>query len=115
MNVQKKKQQIKDRRSYRTRSRIRGTKERPRLCVHRTLQHISVQLIDDATGQSLGYADDKDLSGKKSENAAEVGKRIADVAKEKGITTVVFDRGAYKYHGRVKAVAEGAREAGLQI
>lgn len=113
MNRQKKKQNAIQRRAHRTRARIRGTAERPRLSVQRTLQHIAVQLIDDAAGLTLVFADDRDVAGTKTERAQAVGKRIAELAKAKKITTVVFDRGAYRYHGRVKALAEGAREGGL--
>jgi large subunit ribosomal protein L18 len=115
-----KKQQImkgerKQRRANRVRARIRGSKEMPRLSVHRSLQHISAQLIDDTNAMTLGYADDREVKGNKTERAAEVGKRIAGVAKEKGIAKVVFDRGSFRYHGRVKALAEAARAAGLEF
>lgn len=107
------KEHQKQRRAHRVRSRIEGTPEQPRLSVHRSLKHIGVQLIDDTTGTTLGMADDRDATGTKTEKAAVVGKKIAEVAKSKGIETVVFDRGAARYHGRVKALAEAAREAGL--
>lgn len=115
MNHQKRKQTSKERRAHRVRSRIQGTSERPRFCVSRTLNHISVQLINDRDGMTLGFADDRDLKGKKTEKAVEVGKRIAAIAKEKKIASVLFDRGPYRYHGRVKALADSAREAGLKI
>lgn len=115
MNTQKKKQQRLSRRSHRTRSRLIGTAERPRMAVHRTLAHIRVQFIDDANGVTLASADDKDLKGTKTEIAVEVGKRAAEAAKAAKLTTVIFDRGPRVYHGRVKALAEGAREAGLQF
>lgn len=113
MNKQKTNLQAKQRRAHRTRARFVGTAQRPRLSVHRTLKHISVQIINDETGVTLAYADDKTITGKKSERAVAVGKLIAQRAKEKGITTVVFDRGAYRYQGRIQAVATGAREGGL--
>ncbi len=103
------------RRARRNRSKIMGTAERPRLSVHRSLKHISAQLIDDVTGTTVAAATDRALKGAKLEKAAAVGKAIAQAAQGKGITSVVFDRGAYLYHGRVKAVAEAAREAGLQF
>ncbi|HEV2037691.1 MAG TPA: 50S ribosomal protein L18 [Candidatus Eremiobacteraceae bacterium] len=110
------------RRHARVRKRIAGIGQRPRLSVFRSLHHIYVQLIDDATGQTLAAASTrekeiaKDLESRKSVGAAEkVGKAIAERAKEKGITTVVFDRGGYKYHGRIKALADAARGAGLEF
>lgn len=113
MNKQTLKQLGKQRRAIRTRSRIVGTAQRPRLSVFRSLHHISVQLINDETGTTIASADDRKMTGKKAERATEVGKQIAALAKEKGIISVVFDRGAFRYHGRVKAVADGARGAGL--
>lgn len=102
------------RRARRVRAKIMGTAERPRLSVFRSLKHISVQLIDDTQGKTLAAANDNALAGKKPlERAAAVGQKIAELAKGKGIATVVFDRGQYRYHGRVKAVADAAREAGL--
>jgi large subunit ribosomal protein L18 len=109
------KQHQKSRRAHRVRARIQGTPERPRMSVHRSIKHIGVQLIDDTTGTTLGMADDRDEKGTKTEKAAAVGKKIADIAKSKGVTTVVFDRGSTRYHGRVKALAETAREAGLKF
>lgn len=102
------------RRARRVRAKIVGTAERPRLSVFRSLKHISVQLIDDTAGRTLAAANDNALSGKKPlERAAMVGQAIAEAAKAKGISTVIFDRGQYMFHGRVKAVAEAARTAGL--
>lgn len=109
------KQFKKKRRSHRTRSRFSGTAEQPRLSVTRSLRHISAQLIDDTTGTTLVSANDTDAKGTKTEKALAVGKQIAEAAKAKGIEAVVFDRGSYQYHGRVKAVAEGAREGGLKF
>ena len=96
-----------------------GTKEKPRLCAFRSNRHIYVQIIDDTQQKVLfGYSSvgDKNLSKKKkTETALETGKRIGKLALEKGIKEVVFDRAGYRYHGRVKAIAEGAREAGLKF
>lgn len=106
----------KARRIARVRVIVSGTAARPRLAVHRSLKHISAQLIDDVAGRTLVAANDADLKkakGKKAEVAALVGQLIAERAKEKGITKVVFDRRDKRYHGRVKAVADGARAAGL--
>jgi large subunit ribosomal protein L18 len=109
------------RNAIRTRIRrvIKGTAERPRLSVFRSNKQIYAQLIDDINGVTIASASSatKDFSakGKKGELAKEVGKQIAEKAKSTGINAVVFDRGGYLYHGRVKALAEGAREAGLQF
>ena len=105
----------------RIRKKILGTAERPRLNVYRSLNHIYVQVIDDLHGTTLVAANSAE--GKKGErrtggnvaSAKSVGKAIAERAKSKGITKVVFDRGGYIYHGRVKALADAAREAGLQF
>ncbi len=99
----------------RIRAKVIGTAERPRLAVFRSLTHISAQLIDDATSKSLGSVSDKGLTGTPTEKAKRVGQKIAEVAKTLKITSVVYDRAGYKYHGRVAALAEGAREAGLQF
>ena len=104
------KQIKKIRRHQRIRAKIFGTKERPRLSVFKSNKHISSQLIDDDKGKTLAAASDL-----KSKTAFEVGKLIARKAKELKIEKVVFDRGGYRYHGRVKAVAEGAREGGLKF
>ncbi len=111
---------IRKRKHVRVRRKISGTGERPRLCVFRSLTHIYAQLIDDTTSQTLVSASTMDpeikeqgiASGNK-QGAAAVGKLIAARAVEKGLTNVVFDRGGYIYHGRVAALAEAAREAGL--
>ena len=104
------------RRHLRVRKAVQGTAERPRLVVYRSLKHITAQLVDDDTAHTLATVTSVKVSeGKKSEKSLEVGKQIAVVAKEKGITKVVFDRGGYQYHGRVKAVADGAREGGLEF
>lgn len=99
------------------RNRITGSPERPRLNVYRSLNHIYVQVIDDTAGKTLVSA--STAGGKKSggnvASAKEIGKTIAERAKEKGIKKVVFDRGGYLYHGRIKALADAAREAGLEF
>lgn len=109
------------RRHFRVRKTIEGTTERPRLVVFRSLKHIYVQLVDDAQGKVLlGMADrsegvaPKSDSGKVGKGFA-VGMALAEKAKAQGITRVVFDRAGYAYHGRVKAVAEGARKGGLEF
>ena len=105
------------RRHRRIRVSLSGTTQRPRLNVYRSLQHIYAQVIDDTTGSTLAAASTlgADVSGSKTERAKAVGKSIAERAKEKGINTVVFDRGGYLYHGRIKALADAAREAGLDF
>lgn len=109
-----------DRRHARVRKKVQGTASRPRLNVFRSLEHIYAQVIDDESGVTLVSAStvDKDLRGDvgsmdKTEQAQAVGKAIAERAKAKGIETVVFDRGGYPYHGRVKALADATREGGL--
>ena len=105
-----------DRRHVRVRRKVSGTEARPRLVVFRSLKHIYAQLVDDASNRTIATVGDQDiLTMKKTEKATEVGKRIAERAKAAGITQVVFDRAGYQYHGRVKAVAEGAREGGLEF
>ncbi|MBM4434860.1 MAG: 50S ribosomal protein L18 [Chloroflexi bacterium] len=104
------------RRHVRVRERVAGTGERPRLAVFRSLSHIYAQVIDDRSGRTVAAASDLDMgTGKKSVKAKQVGKAIAERAKAKGVGEVVFDRGGYRYHGRVKALAEGARESGLKF
>ncbi len=104
------------RRHLRVRKAVQGTAARPRLVVFRSLKHITAQLVDDDAARTLATVTSTKVGeGKKSEKSLEVGKQIAVVAKEKGITRVVFDRGGYQYHGRVKAVADGAREGGLEF
>ncbi|MFZ4792678.1 MAG: 50S ribosomal protein L18 [Blastocatellia bacterium] len=104
----------------RIRKKVRGTGERPRLAVFRSVNHIYAQLIDDVAGVTLCSAStvEKSIelkSGGNVEAAVAIGRLIAERAKEKGISSVVFDRGGYLYHGRVKSLAESAREAGLQF
>jgi large subunit ribosomal protein L18 len=105
------------RRQVRVRSRIRGTKEKPRFSVFRSHKFIYAQLIDDTAGRTLVSASSRNLKKKikKTDAAAEVGKLVAEAALKAKITKAVFDRGPYKYHGRVKRVVEAAREAGLKI
>lgn len=114
--LEKERQKIK--RHKRVRAKIAGTASRPRLCVFRSNRHIVAQLIDDAKGETLMMASDLNLKTKgktKVEAAHLVGELISKQAKEKNIAEVVFDRGGYKYHGRVKALAEGARAGGLKF
>jgi len=110
----------------RIRKKMQGTSDRPRLNVYRSLNHIYVQVIDDLSGKTLvsaSTAEGKSAEGKSDErrsggnvaSAKAVGKTIAERAKAKGVTKVVFDRGGYIYHGRVKALADAAREAGLKF
>jgi large subunit ribosomal protein L18 len=111
-------QQRRQRRHKRLRARIWGKKDKPRLCVFRSSKHIYAQLIDDEKGKTLASASDLELRGGKKtkvDKAREVGRLIASKALEKRIEKAVFDRAGYKYHGRIKAVAEGAREAGLKF
>jgi len=107
------------RRHRRVRGKVTGTPSRPRLNVFRSKAHIYAQVIDDTTGVTLCAASsiEKDFSeaGGNKEAAKKIGEAIAQRAKDKGIEVVVFDRGGYLYHGRVQALAEGAREAGLQF
>jgi large subunit ribosomal protein L18 len=105
------------RRHKRVRAKITGSLEKPRLCVFRSNSHIYGQLIDDATGSTIVAASDIELKKKdaKTSLSKEVGILLAKKAIEKNISQIVFDRGGYQYHGRVKALAEGAREAGLKF
>lgn len=119
-NVSKK--AIRERKHLRVRKKISGNGERPRLAVFRSAKHIYAQIIDDITGTTLVAAStvDEALKGKvgnsgNKDAAKAVGKLVGEKALEKGITKVVFDRGGYLYHGRVKELAEGAREAGLEF
>ena len=111
----KTRQELRYRRHLRVRKRVAGTPERPRLVVFRSLKHIYAQLVDDTTSKTLATVSDQKLTGKKSEKSTEVGKLIAQKAKDAGFSSVVFDRAGYRYHGRVKAVADGAREGGLEF
>jgi large subunit ribosomal protein L18 len=103
-------------RKRRIRSRIRGTAERPRLSVFRSLTRLSAQIIDDAAGKTLVAASTKEAKAKLSlEGSKKLGTLLAKKAKEAKISSVVFDRSGYKYHGRIKALADAAREGGLQF
>ncbi len=110
-----------EKRHRRIRKRVSGTPERPRLNIYRSLSHIYAQVVDDTTGHTVASASslDKGLRGAKAggsiSGAAEVGKLVAERAKAAGIEKVVFDRGGYLYHGRVKALADAAREGGLEF
>jgi large subunit ribosomal protein L18 len=97
------------------RKKVSGTSERPRLAVFRSNKEIYAQIIDDVTGTTLASASSSEAKGNKTEQAAVAGKLIADNAKKAGVESVVFDRGGFLYHGRVKALAEAAREAGLKF
>ena len=107
------------RRHRRVRAKVRGSAERPRLVVFRSNRGIDAQLVDDENGRTVASASwlavKKSFKGDKSEQAAEVGKRLAAAAKAAGIKACVFDRAGYLYHGRVKALADGAREGGLKF
>ena len=111
--------QARERRHRRIRGKVAGTAERPRLAVFRSNKGIFAQLIDDESGKTLAGASwlglKKSFKGNKVEQAAEVGEAVAEAAKKAGIDEVVFDRGGYLYHGRVKALADGAREGGLKF
>lgn len=116
MSTPKTRQEKRYRRHLRVRKKVTGTAARPRLVVRRSLKHIYAQLVDDTQQRTLMTVSDHDITeGKKSDKSAEVGRRIAAKAKEAGFTAVVFDRAGYQYHGRVKAVADGAREGGLEF
>lgn len=106
------------RRLFRTRARVQGTTERPRLMVKISLQHVSAQIIDDSQGLTLGAvssASAKESGTTLTEKATWVGSKIAAVAKDKQVTQVVFDRGSKQYHGRIAALAESARKQGLEF
>jgi large subunit ribosomal protein L18 len=111
--------QSRARRHRRVRGKVAGTAERPRLAVFRSNRGIEAQLVDDQTGRTLAAASwiglGKSFKGDKSAQATAVGKALAENAKKAGVEAVVFDRGGYLYHGRVKALADGAREGGLQF
>lgn len=105
------------RRHRRVRVQLSGTADRPRLSVYRSLHHLYVQLIDDAAGRTLAATSTVQLKldGNDVEAAQKVGRRLAELAHEKGVERVVFDRGGFLYHGRVRALAEAAREGGLEF
>lgn len=108
------------RRHRRVRKKVSGTAQRPRLAVFRSNKHIYVQAIDDTTGRTIASASTMEAEARTGatatvEAAKQVGKKVGERAKAAGVTTVVFDRGGFKYHGRIAAVADGAREAGLEL
>jgi large subunit ribosomal protein L18 len=110
--------EARERRHRRIRGKVRGTAERPRLVVYRSNKGIFAQLVDDESGHTISGASWlalKSFDGNKTDQAREVGKALAAAAKQAGIESVVFDRGGYLYHGRVKALADGAREGGLRF
>jgi large subunit ribosomal protein L18 len=120
MKAHKLKQKRMRRRAYSTRNRIRQNSDRPRLSVHRTSRHISAQIIDDSQQRTLVQATTvgkaNQVEGANNmEGAKVIGRKIAELALEKGIKQVAFDRGTFRYHGRVKALADAAREAGLEF
>lgn len=103
-------------RKRRIRARVVGSSARPRLTVHRSLTQIRAQIVDDASGKTLAAASSKEAKAKHTvEGAKKVGLALAEKASKAGVKAVVFDRNAYKFHGKVKALAEGAREGGLQF
>lgn len=106
------------RRHERVREKVRGSAARPRLAIYRSLTHIYAQLIDDDAGKTLASAsslDARESKDKKAERAKNVGTKLGERAKQAGIGEVVFDRGGYRYHGRVKALADGVRAAGVKV
>jgi large subunit ribosomal protein L18 len=110
--------QARERRHRRVRGKIAGTAERPRLAVFRSNRGVFAQLVDDDSGKTLAGASwvtVKGVEGNKTDQARAVGRALAEAAKQAGVESVVFDRGGYLYHGRVKALAEGAREGGLKF
>ncbi len=113
------KDEIRQRVHIRIRKKLRGSPERPRLAIFRSVAHIYAQVIDDSKGVTVVAASTSEKGSKGTGGnvaaAREIGKRVAERAKERGITKVVFDRGGYLYHGRVKALADAAREAGLEF
>jgi large subunit ribosomal protein L18 len=119
-SIIQKKRDLRQRRKTRIRFKVSGSPARPRLSVYRSLNHIYAQVIDDATGKTLAAASTlspelKDGKGKKRELAKEVGKLVAKKCQAAQIAAVVFDRNGFNYHGRIAAVAEGAREGGLKF
>ena len=118
--VSRKRRSAVTKRHARLRKKVQGTAERPRLAVKRSSRHIVVQLIDDLAGHTLASAssleaDVRGLDGDKKARAAAVGKLVAERAREAGVTAVVFDRGGFDYHGRIAALADAAREGGLEF
>ena len=117
-DISSRRREARARRHFRIRKTLRGTPQTPRLVVHRTARHLHAQVIDDLAGHTLAAASTmeiRDEEGDKKARGAEVGKLIAQRAQEAGIEAVVFDRAGYKYHGRVAAFADAAREGGLKF
>ena len=119
-DISSRRREARARRHFRIRKTLRGTPETPRLVVHRSSRHIHVQVIDDLAGHTLAAAssieaDVRALEGDKKTKAAKVGQLIAERAKAAGVEAIVFDRAGYKYHGRVAALADAAREGGLKF
>jgi large subunit ribosomal protein L18 len=122
MDNKKKKHKKRQRRRYHVRNRLRGTADHPRLCIHRSLKHFSCQLVDDLSGKTIASASTRDKNvrsgvgnGGNCDAAAMIGQAIAQKVAATGIKTVKLDRGHNKYHGRVKAFADAAREGGLEF
>lgn len=123
MNASQKKQELRARRHIRVRAKVSGTADCPRLSIFRSTKHIYAQIIDDVSGKTLVAARDSEIKKPeapeglvaKTAMAYAIGVLLADKAKKAGLTAVVFDRGGYAYHGRVKAVADGARAGGLEF
>jgi large subunit ribosomal protein L18 len=113
--MQRTKKESRQRIKMRVRKKVNGTTERPRLSVFRSNSEIYCQVIDDLKGHTIAAASSKGMTGTKSEQATAVGKLIAERTTATGISSIVFDRSGYLYHGRVKALADGAREGGLQF
>lgn len=119
-NFEKQKNRARAKRKLRSKKKLFGTSERPRMTIYKSLKHIYAQVVDDKSqkcivGASTLSKELNDLKGPKTEKATKVGELIAARAKEKGIENIIFDRSGYLYHGRVKAVAEGARKSGLNF
>lgn len=115
MNKRIKINATRSRRSRRVRERIVGTADRPRMSIFRSNRFTYVQLIDDTAGKTLASASSAEMKGAKQDTAREVGKKIAEAAKKANIQSVTADRGKYRYHGRVKALIESVREAGISV
>jgi large subunit ribosomal protein L18 len=115
MRTPRTRDEMRQRRHLRVRKKVNGTAERPRLVIYRSLKHITAQLVNDDSQRTIMTVTDGGMEGKKTERAREVGKQLAERAKGAGLTKVVFDRAGYRYHGRVQAVADGAREGGLEF
>ena len=120
MSSSQKKMELRKRRHHRVRKKVFGTDERPRLAVFRSAKHISAQVIDDRTGRTLAAAstveaDLRAANGGNKDAATNVGRLVAERAKAAGVSKVVFDRGGFGYHGRVAALADAARDAGLEF